>query len=81
MACGRCNCYFSFWAIFCPFTPLPPASPPNSAKNINFKKMKKTPRDIILHMCTKNYGKMMYSSSDMVRDRQMDGWMDIKSDI
>ena len=18
----RCNCYFSFWAIFCPFTPL-----------------------------------------------------------
>ena len=22
MACDRCNCYFSFWAIFCPFTPL-----------------------------------------------------------
>ena len=22
-ACDRCNCYFSFWAIFCPFTPLP----------------------------------------------------------
>ena len=22
MACERCNCYFSFWAIFCPFTPL-----------------------------------------------------------
>ena len=21
MACDRCNCYFSFWAIFCPFTP------------------------------------------------------------
>ena len=20
--CDRCNCYFSFWAIFCPFTPL-----------------------------------------------------------
>ena len=22
MARDRCNCYFSFWAIFCPFTPL-----------------------------------------------------------
>ena len=21
MARDRCNCYFSFWAIFCPFTP------------------------------------------------------------
>ena len=22
MVHDRCNCYFSFWAIFCPFTPL-----------------------------------------------------------
>ena len=22
MMCDRCNYYFSFWAIFCPFTPL-----------------------------------------------------------
>ena len=22
MACNTCNIYFSFWAIFCPFTPL-----------------------------------------------------------
>ena len=22
MMCGRCNFHFSFWAIFCPFTPL-----------------------------------------------------------
>ena len=22
MVCDRCNCYFSFWAVFCPFTPL-----------------------------------------------------------
>ena len=22
MAHDGCNCYFSFWAIFCPFTPL-----------------------------------------------------------
>ena len=31
---NRCNCYFSFWAIFCPLTP------PNSPKNQNFKKKK-----------------------------------------
>ena len=45
-----CNCYFSFWAIFCPFTPL-------IAQKIKIsnKQTKKTPRDIILHMCTKNY--------------------------
>ena len=36
MACDRCNCYFSFWAIFCPFTPL-------TAQKIKiFKKWKKT---------------------------------------
>ena len=29
------NCYFSFWAIFCPFTPL------TAPKNQNLKKMKK----------------------------------------
>ena len=36
--------------------------------------MKKNPGDIIiLHMCTKNYDQMMYSSWDMVHNRQMDG--------
>ena len=44
--------------------------PPNSPKNQNFEKMKKTPGDIIiLHMCTKNYDQMMYGSWDMVHDR------------
>ena len=44
--------------------------PPNNPKNQNFEKMKKTPGDIIiLHMCTKNYDQMMYSSWDMVHDR------------
>ena len=46
MACDRWtdvyNCYFSFWAIFCPFTPL------TCLKNENFKKMKKIPGDIII---------------------------------
>ena len=48
--------------------------PSNNSKNQNFKKMKKRPGDIIIfHMCTKNYDKMMYGSSDMVRDGQTDG--------
>ena len=60
MVCDRCNCYFSFWATFCPFTP-------NSPKNQNFTNMKKTPGDIILHMCTKKM--MMYVDND-------DVWLD-----
>ena len=31
MACDRCNCYFSFWAIFCPFSSL-------TARKINISK-------------------------------------------
>ena len=54
--------FLSFWTFFLPFYP------PNNPKNQNFnnnkkKKKKKTPGDIIiLHMCTKNYDQMMYSS-------------------
>ena len=37
--------------------------PPNSPKNQNLKKVKKTAGDIIiLHLCTKNYDQMMYGS-------------------
>ena len=43
--------------------------------------MKKTPGDIILHKCNKNYDQMMYGSGDMLRNRQTDGWTDGKSDI
>ena len=58
--------FFPFWAIFCPFTP-------NSPKNQNKIKKKKTLGDIIiLHMCTKNYDHMMYSSWDMVHDGRME---------
>ena len=88
MARDRCNCYFSFWAIFCPFTPL-------AAQKIKiFTKWKKTPGDIIiLYMCTTNYDQMMFGSWDMVCDKWMDwqmdrqtdgwtnGWTDGKSDI
>ena len=34
MVCGQCNCYFSFWAIFCPFT----------AQKMKFQKKKKKKR-------------------------------------
>ena len=77
MTRDKFNCYFSFWAIFCPFTPL-------TAQKIKIKKkkMKKAPiRIIILHMCTKKYDQMMYSSWDIVWDRWMARWTDGKSDI
>ena len=56
MARDRCNCYFTFWAIFCPFTPL-------TTQKKNFLKMKKRPGDIVLlQKCTKNHSDMLYYS-------------------
>ena len=52
MVRDRYNCYFSFLPFY----------PPNGPKNQNFEKMRITPGDIILHMCTKNYDQIMYSS-------------------
>ena len=53
MKCDRQN-FLSFWAMFCPFTPL------STQKIQNFEKMK-TPGDIIiLHMCTKNHDHMLF---------------------
>ena len=56
----RCNFYFAFWAIFCPFNQ-------QLKKNQNFKKIKKKKKKthgniIILHMCTKNHNHIMYGS-------------------
>ena len=62
MECNGQN-FLSFWNIFCPFIP------PNNLKNQNLKN-KKTPRDIILHMCTINDNHMIYGSSDIEHDRQ-----------
>ena len=79
----RFNFYFSFWAIFCPFSPL-------ATQEIKIKKKEKTPEDIIiLQMCSKNYDHMMQGSWDMVHDRRRsrrtyrrtDGQTDRKSDI
>ena len=53
------------------FLPFYLANDPEKQK---FEKMKKIPGDIIiLHMCTKDYNHMVYSSWDMLRDRQVDG--------
>ena len=61
MAHDRCNCYFSFWAIFCPFTP--------AWKMEISKEWKKKPGDIIiLHKCTKTHDHMLYCSWDMTCD-------------
>ena len=69
MACDRCNCYFSFWAIFCCFTPL-------TARKIKILKKWKKHLEIssFLHMCTKNYDQMKYGLWDMVCDRWTDRW-------
>ena len=54
--------FLSFWAIFCPFTPL-------TTQKIKIKKKKKmirTPEDIIiLQKCTKNHHHMLHCSWDM----------------
>ena len=64
MKCDRCN-YFSFWAIFCHFTPQQPQK-----SKLKKKKMKKRPGYIIiLHECTKNHDHMLYCSWDMAHGR------------
>ena len=48
--------FLSFWAIFCPFSPL-------TTQKIKILKLKKTPGDIIiLHICTINDNHMMHGS-------------------
>ena len=75
MVHDRCNCNLSFWAIFCPFTPL-------TAQKIKIlTKWKNAWRIIILHTCTKNYDQMICDSLDMAHNRRTDGQTDGKSDI
>ena len=46
-----------------------PYYPTNSLKNRNFRKMKKTPGDIILlHRCPNNHDHMLYCSWDMAHE-------------
>ena len=58
----RYNCYFSFWVIFCPLTPLP------TQKMKISKKWKKHQDIMILHKCTKAHDDTLCCSWDMVRD-------------
>ena len=62
-----CNCCFSFWAIFCPFTSL-------TAQKMKIpKKWKKFLEISSLYMCVpKIMIRWCYSSWDMVRDERMD---------
>ena len=55
--------------FFCHLGPFFALLPTNSPKNENFKKMKKTPGDIILHKCTKNHDHRLYCSWDKERDK------------
>ena len=60
--CNRQD-FLSFWTIFCPFTPL-------YWPRKFLKKLRKTPEDIILQICTINDNHRLYGSSDMEHDRQ-----------
>ena len=74
MACDRCNFYLLVRPIFFFFH----LSRPTAQKVKMGKKMKKkTPWDIIiLHIYPKTYDQMMYSSWEMVCNRQTDGQME-----
>ena len=59
----------NFFCRFGPFLGL--LTPSNKTKNYSFKKMKKTPWDIIIvHNCTKNHDHLLYCFWHMVHD----GW-------
>ena len=61
---GATDKFLTFWAIFCPFSPL-------TTWKIKILTLKKTPGDIIiLHICTINDNHMMYGSWDMECNRQ-----------
>ena len=67
MASDRCNCYFSFWAIFCPFVP-------NSPKKSKFQKNEKSTWRY--HHFTRVYQKFWLDDIKFLRNgvRQMDRW-------
>ena len=71
MARDGCNCYFSFWVIFCPFTPL-------TAQKMKIKKKWKKARRY--HNLTRVYQKLWSDDVQFLRygARQT---TDFKSDI
>ena len=73
MAHDRCNCYFSFWAIFCPFTPLTAQK-----TKIKKKKEKNSWRYHFTHVRQDVWSDdvefLRYGARQM--DRQTDRWLD-----
>ena len=65
------NSYFSFWAIFCTFSPL------TTQKIKILHKWRKHLEISSFYTCTKNNDHMMYGSWNMVHN----GWTDRKKDI
>ena len=63
--CKGQSFFVTFWTIL-----VLPFDPTNNPKNQNFEKIKKTPGDIILHLCTTNHDHMMYGSWDIKHNRQ-----------
>ena len=63
LKCKVPQTFLSFWAIFCPFSPL-------TTWKIKILKLRKTPGHIILHICTINNNHMIYGSWDMEREGQ-----------
>ena len=68
MAHNRCNWYFSFWTIFCPFTSQQ-LEKSKFKKNEKSKKKKMPGYIIILQWCTRNHDHMLYCSWDIVHNR------------
>ena len=74
MPCDRCNCYFSFWAIFCSFTPL-------TAQKIKISKKQKRQLEIssfyicvtkiMIRWCTIPE---IWCTTDGWTDRWTNGW-------
>ena len=72
MVCDGCNCYFSLWAIFWPFTPLTPGKMKIS------KIWKKCLGISSLYMCITNYNDDVWFLRYGARQRggKTDGQMD-----
>ena len=71
MVCDRCN-YFSFWSIFCPFTPL-------TAQKIKILKKWQKYLEILsfyIHVPKITIRWCTVPEIWCTTDRQMDGWMD-----
>ena len=74
MACDRCNCYFSFWVLFWPFTPL------IAQKTKMLKKWKKCLEISSFYICVSKimtrWCKVLetWCVTDGRTDGRMDGW-------